>query len=101
MVQPVLNIGHHLVGIGAHRCHLGTLNHRPAVGHGVVVGVDDGDLELVLGVGVVLIELLPGLDGILMGGRALGVDGGVDEMGIAVVVGLLIALAEHKGVSWA
>ena len=62
------------------------------------MGVDDGDLEVLPGLGVLLINLLPGLDGVLMGGRALGVDGGIDEVGIAVIVGLLKALLKDIGV---
>ena len=62
------------------------------------MGVDNGDLEILPSLRVLLIELLPGLDRVLMGSRTLGVDGGIDEVGIAVVVGLLKALLKDIGV---
>ena len=62
------------------------------------------DAEGVPGLGVVLVELLPGLKGVAIGGRALGVDGGVDQIGTALTPRLLKALGEdigvQLGVSW-
>lgn len=54
-------------------------------------------MEGVPGLRVVLVKLIPGLEGVLIGGRALGVDGGVDEVGVSLLPGLLKALLEHEG----
>ena len=56
------------------------------------------DGEAPLGLRVVLIELVPGLEGVHIGGRPLGVDAGVDQIGIARLPGRLEALGEHEGV---
>ena len=55
------------------------------------------DAEGLLRLRPVLIELLPGLERVLVGGRALGVDGSVDQVGIPLSERFLKALAEHKG----
>ncbi len=43
---------------------------------------------------MVLKELPPGLDGVLVGGAALGIDGCVDQICVPCFPGLLIALLE-------
>ena len=96
-VDPVLDEVHNLPGLFPLGRHLGALHHGVAVAHGISTGVDDVDMEGFLGLGVVLEEFVPGLDGILIGGRALGVDGGVDEVGVPLLPGLFKALLEHKG----
>lgn len=55
------------------------------------------DAKGILRLRPVLIKLLPGLKSVLMGGRTLGIDGGVDQVGIALAERLLKTLAEHKG----
>ena len=98
MVHPVLDKVHHRLGLSPSGGHPRPLDHRPAVAHGVVQGVDNVDVEGIPGLGVVLVELPPGLIGVGAGGRALGVDGGVDQVGIPLLPGRLKQLGEHIGV---
>ena len=55
-------------------------------------------MEGVFGFGVVLVEVVPGLKGVSVSGRALGVDGDMDEIGVPFGPGRLKALGKHEGV---
>ena len=94
MIHPVLDIGGDLLHRGACGSHPRPLCHWVAVAHGIGVAVDDPDGEGIPGLRVVLKELPPGLDGVLVGGAALGIDGCVDQVCVPCFPGLLIALLE-------
>ena len=98
MIQPVLDIGDNLVSLGSVGGHLYALHHGPAVGHGIGLGVKKVDVEALLGLGVMLIEVVPGLKGVAEGGGTLGVDGDVNEVSIPLGPGALKALGEYVGV---
>ena len=56
------------------------------------------DVEGILGLRMVLVKVVPGLKGVCEGGRALGVDGDVDEIGISFRPGRFKALSKHIGI---
>ena len=58
--------------------------------------VDDLNVQLVLCLRVAAVKVVAGLERVLTGGGAFGVDGRIDEVGAALLQGLLKNLLEHK-----
>ena len=82
-VQLLLQLTHTGGQLAAVAHLAGTLAEIPAVGHRIILTVDDLDLHCE--VGALLLEQLDSLDGVVIGAGAAGVDAQVDQIGIALI----------------